>query len=297
MITLDWTDPQDGIHQILSWNWRTHGRALPLAWVTVRKDRLADRQRATEIALVKRVAGLWLRSCHPILLADRGFGAQEIFEALDAWGWDWIIRVKGSTPSEIRPGVWRPLLLWAKSRPVLRDLLSVRYGKSYGKQAYRLRMVVWAQKGYPDPWYVAVSAGLSATTWPAPWITAAYGQRFTTEECFRDEKNDWYEGFQLDGVKLGTPERWDRLLWVFAWAYYGLNVGGWARERLGKDREWRANTVTTHRTHALWRLGSWGLVKGQLVWRTLWRYQTDFRRKIPALIPTRMERSMGDVIT
>ena len=84
---------------------------------------------------------------------------------------------------------------------------------------------------------------------------------------------------------------------MFAWAYYGLNVSGWARERLGKDREWRANTVTTHRTHALWRLGSWGLVKGQLVWRTLWRYPTDFRRKIPALIPTRMEGSMGDVIT
>ena len=28
-MTLDWTDPQDGIHQILSVNWRTHGRALP----------------------------------------------------------------------------------------------------------------------------------------------------------------------------------------------------------------------------------------------------------------------------
>ena len=135
LITLDWTDPQDGIHQILSWNWRAHGRALPLAWVMVRKDRLTDRQRAREIALLKRVAGLWPRSCHPILLADRGFGAQEIFEALDAWGWDWIIRVKGSTPIEIRPGVWQTLLLWAKNRPVLRDLLSGRYGKSYGKQA------------------------------------------------------------------------------------------------------------------------------------------------------------------
>ncbi len=115
LIILDWTDPQDGIHQIPSWNWRTHGRALPLAWVTVRKDLLADRQRATEIALVKRVAGLWPRSCHPILLADRGFGAQEIFESLDALGWDGIIRVKGSTPSEIRPGVWTSPALGKKS--------------------------------------------------------------------------------------------------------------------------------------------------------------------------------------
>ena len=42
----------------------------------------------------------------------------------------------------------------------------------------------------------------------------------------RDSKNAFYEGFQLNGVKLGTPERWDRLFLVFAWAYYWLNVGG-----------------------------------------------------------------------
>jgi hypothetical protein len=38
LLTLDWTDPKDGIHQILSLNWRAHGRAIPLAWTTVRKD-------------------------------------------------------------------------------------------------------------------------------------------------------------------------------------------------------------------------------------------------------------------
>ena len=99
-------------------------------------------------------------------------------------------------------------------------------------------------------------------------MTAATGQRFTTEECFRDQKNDLYEGFQLVGVKLGTPERWDRLLWVFAWAYYELNVGGWARERAKKDRDRKAHTVD-RRTHALWR--------------TLSRTPGDFGRRIPSL--------------
>ena len=28
-------------------------------------------------------------------------------------------------------------------------------------------------------------------------------------------------------MTLSTPERWDRLLLVLAWAYYWLNVAGW----------------------------------------------------------------------
>ncbi|MCL4318544.1 MAG: hypothetical protein M1596_01405 [Firmicutes bacterium] len=83
-------------------------------------------------------------------------------------------------------------------------------------------------------------ARLRKATGLARLITAAYGQRFTTEGYFRDQKNDLDEGFQLDGIPLSTPERADRLLWVFAWASYGLNVGGWAsqgtsEERLGRE--------------------------------------------------------------
>lgn len=42
LLTLDWTDPQDGVHQIVALNLRAHGRALPLAWVTAHKDGLKD---------------------------------------------------------------------------------------------------------------------------------------------------------------------------------------------------------------------------------------------------------------
>ncbi len=176
LITWDWTDPQDGIHQILSLNWRAHGRAIPLAWVTVRKDPRKDPRRTIEIGLLKRVAGEWPRSCHPILLADRGFGTIELFPVLNAWGWDGIIRGKATTHVEVRPGVWLPLAAWAAKKPVLRDLAPVRYGKSSGDQAYRCRIVIWAEVGYQDPWFLLVSRGLRKSRWPARLITAATGQ-------------------------------------------------------------------------------------------------------------------------
>ncbi|MCY0899137.1 MAG: hypothetical protein OWU33_09425 [Firmicutes bacterium] len=37
LLTRDGTDPHDGVHQILTLNVRAHGRALLLAWRTVRK--------------------------------------------------------------------------------------------------------------------------------------------------------------------------------------------------------------------------------------------------------------------
>ncbi len=37
-LTFDWTEPNDRVHQILTVNLRAHGRAIPLAWITLRKD-------------------------------------------------------------------------------------------------------------------------------------------------------------------------------------------------------------------------------------------------------------------
>ena len=91
--------------------------------------------------------------------------------------------------------------------------------------SYAGRSVVYADRIHPDPRFLLVSAGLADQAWGA--IVAAYGQRFTCEESYKDQKNKPGEGFHLDCVKLGTPERWDRLWLVFAWAYYWLNVAGW----------------------------------------------------------------------
>jgi len=159
LLTLDWTDPRDGVHQFLSLNWRAHGRAIPLGWITVRKDSLKDRMRAIELDLCQRVAQFIPPTCHPIGLADRGFATVDLFRALDALRWDWVIRTKGSVWVQ-SDGRWRPLYGYALDRPVLKDLPAVRYGRRYGKDAYPCRVIVYAEPGYPDPWDLVVSAGL-----------------------------------------------------------------------------------------------------------------------------------------
>ncbi len=45
LITPDWTSPKDGVHQILSLNGRTPGRAIPLSGVTVHQNALKDPMR------------------------------------------------------------------------------------------------------------------------------------------------------------------------------------------------------------------------------------------------------------
>lgn len=284
LLTLDWTDPKDGVHQILACNLRAHGRALPVGWITLRKDALKGQMRATEIALCQRVATLIPPTCHVILLADRGFASTELFRAVDTLQWDWIIRSKGTVRIQVKGQPWTPLSLWSQSRPVHADLPAVHYGRQGHGGAYPCRIVVYGDVGHPDPWYLIVSAGITPAAWPWPRVVAAYGQRFTTEECFKDQKNDPYEGFHLDCVTLGTPERWNRLLLIFAWAYYWLNVAGWQMETTDQAHRWRANTAKK-RTHALWRLGHWCLEHHDVVWRTLLRARLSFIRGIPPLRP------------
>lgn len=117
VLTVDWTDPKDGVHQILTLNLRAQGRALPLAWVPVRKDGLKDQMRPYEVAGCQQGAAFVPIGCHVILLADRGFAAPTVFRALHRLGWSWILRTQGA----VNIGVGRrrrPLYLWACQRPV-----------------------------------------------------------------------------------------------------------------------------------------------------------------------------------
>ncbi len=102
-VTRDWTDPKtpDERCQTLSCNVRAHGRALPIAGITVPKGELKHHMREYEHALCTRVAQLMPFSCHVILLADRGFATVKFFRVLDALGWDWGLRSKGHILVEI----------------------------------------------------------------------------------------------------------------------------------------------------------------------------------------------------
>ncbi|PSR20528.1 MAG: hypothetical protein C7B45_14615 [Sulfobacillus acidophilus] len=173
LLTLDGTDPNHGVHPLLSFNGRIYGRAIPLGWITVRKDALKDRMRAIAGAWCQRVAVYVPPTCHPILLADRGFAVVDLFRALDRLGWDGVIRTKGAVWIRAS-GRWRPLYSYARrERPVLQDLPRVRYGGRYQDNAYPCRVIVFAEPGYRDPWYLVVLAGLR--DWEAGRLIGAYG--------------------------------------------------------------------------------------------------------------------------
>lgn len=217
--------------------------------------------------------------CHPILLADRGFATPVWFRAIDALGWDGIIRSKGSVWVRQPGGRWSALCVWGQHRPVLVDTLG-EYGKRAQGGSHVGRPVVYGDGAHVEPWYLIVSAGLAQRT--GLEIVAAYGPRVRCEESYRDQKNDPHQGFHLDCVTLSTAARWDRLWLIFAWAYYWLHVTGWTAEAQGTARQWRANPAD-RRTHALWRLGPWALARDEVGWRTILRAVDKFRRTIPAI--------------
>ncbi|MCL4494350.1 MAG: hypothetical protein M1294_05980 [Firmicutes bacterium] len=70
-----------------------------------------------------------------------------------------------------------------------------------GDQAYRCRLVIGAEPGYSAPGFLLVSRGLRKSRWPARLMTAATGQRFITEERFRDQKLMCTKDFSPGGVQ------------------------------------------------------------------------------------------------
>jgi len=277
LLTLDWTDPKtkDGQFQTVSINVRAHGRAPPIAWKKVRKTELKGRMRDYEEALCAYVAPLIPADCHVILLADRGFGTARFFRFLDGVGWDWVIRGKGNILVRWK-NAWRPVCLLGTGRPLQWDD-HVDYGKKAAGGSYADRLVIYADKVHTDSWFLLVSPGLAGRSWGQ--VVALYGKHFTCEESYKDQKNQPRQGFHMNAVEFGTVDRWDSMWLIFAWAYYWLNVGGWVVEHRGEDRDWRANT-SEKRTHALWRLGSWGLEHHDLDWHDLVRHQEAFQSSI-----------------
>ena len=73
------------------------------------------------------------------------------------------------------------------------------------------------------------------------------------EPSFRDTK-DLRFGLGLSTVRIGDPQRRDRLLLLNAVAMVLLTLLGGAGESLGMDRHLKSNTVK-RRTHSLFRQG------------------------------------------
>lgn len=247
LIALDWTDFDKDDHTTLcAYMVTTHGRAMPLAWKTVKKSALKDQRTGHELEMVERLHTWLPENVNITLLADRAFGYQELYALLEAFGWDFVIRFRGCILVESAEGAVRPAEDWVPSNGRPKLLVGARVTD---KRAAVGAVVLVKAARMKEAWCLATSL---ATT-KAAEVVKLYGRRFTIEETFRDTK-DLHFGMGLSATHIRDAARRDRLLLLVAMAHTLLTLLGAASEASGLDRTLKVNTVKK-RTHSLYRQG------------------------------------------
>lgn len=251
LIAMDWTDFDADDHTTLcAYLVTKHGRAMPLAWKTVKKSKLKDRQTALECEMVERI-GSWLPDNVRItLLADRGFGKQEFYRVLQVLGWDFVIRFRGDILVE-HGGEKRSAAEWVPPNGHAKALPGAHVTTDKAKVG---AVVVVKAKRMQEPWCLATSL----RELKAAEVVKLYAKRFTIEEAFRDTK-DLHFGLGLSATHIRDADRRDRLLLLVAVAHTLLTLLGAASEASGLDRYLKANTVKT-RTMSLFNQGAYWYV-------------------------------------
>jgi Transposase DDE domain len=247
VVALDWTDfDADGHATIVLSLVTTHGRATPLVWMSIEKARLKGRRNRYEDTVLVRLREVLPPGVKVTVLADRGFGDQQLYELLTDLGFAFIIRFRGVVTVESRDGEVRSATEWVPTNGMPRQLKNARVTAD----RYPVDSVVCVKaRGMKEAWCLAV--GGRALTGAA--VVKHYARRFTIEESFRDTKDPRY-GLGLSATHVRDVRRRDRLLLLCAMAMTLLTLLGAAGESLGMDRMLKANTVKK-RTHSLFRQG------------------------------------------
>lgn len=246
-LALDWTDFDGDNHTTLcAYLVTTHGRAMPLAWRTVKKSTLKAKRTGYELDMIRRLHKWLPENIEVTLLADRGFGYAELYDELSWLGWDYIVRFRenilvGGAGDDLVPAA---TLVPAHGR--------VRKIEGVGVTAQRRpvpAVVLVKRKKMKDAWCLATSlAGADAND-----IVRAYGRRFSIEETFRDTKDITF-GMGLRATHIRSAERRDRMLFLIALAHTLLTLLGAASEASGLDRTLKTNT-SPKRTMSLFNQG------------------------------------------
>jgi hypothetical protein len=222
------------------------GRATPLLWLTVDKDELKNQRNDFEDACLNRLKETLPKGAAVTILADRGFGDAKLFKFLEGLGFDYVIRFRGNIHVSAADGETRLAADWVGQGGRARKL---REAEITAARRQVGAVVCVKAAGMKEAWHLAASDGaLSASQ-----IVALYGKRWTIEPSFRDTK-DLRFGMGLSELRIGDPQRRDRLLLLNAFAILLLTILGQAGESLGMDRQLRTSTAK-RRVHSLFRQG------------------------------------------
>lgn len=243
---LDWTEFDADDHATIALHLVTsHGRATPLLWLTVKKSELKDRRNEYEDRLLIKLHELLPPGVQVVILADRGFGDQKLFQFMKELGLHFIIRFRGDIFVTSADGERRLAKQWLtpSGRPV-----TLRQAKVTADECPVETVVCVWDKEMKEAWFLASDLMLTGAQ-----AVKRYGRRFTIEESFRDIKDDRF-GMGLSATHIGDAGRRDRLILIATLAIYLLTLLGAAGESLGMDRMLKVNTVK-RRTHSLLRQG------------------------------------------
>jgi hypothetical protein len=246
-VAMDWTDFDDDDHTTLCiYQVTSHGRALPLCWKTTRKSQLKTQRTRIELELVEAMNSWLPANTRVVLLADRGFGYQELYDFLGTLGWDYVIRFRQDIYVESEQGERRKASAWVANNGRAQMLPRARVTT----ERTQVPAVVTVKKArMKEAWSLATSLCDESSS----HVVALYGRRFTIEETFRDTK-DLHFGMGLRATHIKGTARRDRMLMLVAIAHTLLTLLGAASEASGLDKYLKANT-SKKRTLSLYRQG------------------------------------------
>ncbi len=247
VVAMDWTDFDSDNQATLALHLVTrHGRATPLLWLTVDKDELKNQRNDFEDLCLSRLKTLLPEGVTTTILADRGFGDVKLFGFLDTLGFQYVIRFRGNIHVSTADGETRSAADWIGKGGRARKLPGAEVSAARQKVG---AVVCVKASGMKEAWHLAASDGALS----AAQIVKLYSKRWTIEPSFRDSK-DLRFGMGMSTLRIGDPQRRDRLLLLNAFAIMLLTLLGAAGESLGMDRQLRTSTAK-RRVHSLFRQG------------------------------------------
>jgi hypothetical protein len=184
------------------------GRALPLAWLTVRgsKGHLAE---AVHLELLHQVKPLIPVGSDVIFLGDGEFDGCQLQQAISQAGWHYVCRTAKNRQINDDGDCFALDELYLSPGDCL-DMPAV----AFGQEAYGPVLVIaWWQAGYADPLYLVTN--MECVDEACYW----YGFRFHIETFFSDQKS---RGFNLHKSHLSNPQRIARFLIASCLAYIWL---------------------------------------------------------------------------
>jgi hypothetical protein len=182
----------------------SHGRAAPLIWLTVWKDEIATRRNDHEDACLRRLAATVPPGCRVTILADRGFGDQNLLAFPGELGFGRLIRFRGNIRVAGASGESRPAAEWVGKGGRARRLCEARVTAEGGQVGAAVRVHA---KGMKEPCCLAASDPEAA----AAVLVNHDARRWSIEPQFRDTE-DLRFGMGLSATRIGEPMRRDRLL-------------------------------------------------------------------------------------